>query len=112
MTLGRMPSPRVLAAALEEAALESVLERVQRVLDGGFAEADHELGLAARARPLAMSSSTGRPFTRAEIAASVPGIEIDWTEPPALAQCGAELGDRGLRERRVLRAEHDPRLAG
>ena len=38
-----------------------------------------------------MSSSTGRPFTRAEIAASVPGIEIDCTEPPDFSSAAPSL---------------------
>src|ERR1039457_6495898 len=84
VTLGRMPSPREPAATLEEAVLESVLGGFRASVTEASPRPITNLVWPLELRPLAMLSSTGRPFTRAEIAASVPGIEIDCTEPPVL----------------------------
>src|ERR1700728_2370932 len=80
-----MPSPSVLAAVLVEAALKSVFDGFSASCTEASPRPITNFVLPPAPAPLAMSSSTGKPFTRAEIAASVPGIEIDCTEPPVFS---------------------------
>ena len=106
-----MPSPSAAAAASREAAPASVLDGFSAAVTDASPRPSTNLVWPCASRPLAMSSTTGRPGSATPTAASVPGDLDRRAASRRRGAAGRRASPTAAREqRRVLGGDHDRRL--